>query len=123
MAGSRPASRFSCWAPPAAWAPTQCRSPLRSAATVTGVCSAAKAEFVRSLGAAHVLDYRTDDVLDGLARYDLILDIAGDTPLRTLRRSLLPTGSLVIVGGEGKGYLTGGFGRSLRAPLTSMLVR
>ena len=94
-----------------------------SGAEVTAVCSAAKAGFVRSLGADHVLDYRTDDVADGSRRYDLILDIGGNTPLRRLRRALEPTGTLVIVGGESKGNLTGGFGRSLRAPLVSMFVR
>jgi len=92
-------------------------------ATVTAVCSAAKADFVRSLGADDVLDYRCDDVTDGSRRYDLILDVAGNTSLRRLRRALEPTGSLVIVGGESKGNLTGGFGRSLRAPLVSLFVR
>lgn len=92
-------------------------------AEVTGVCSAAKADLVRSLGADHVLDYATDDATDGSQRYDLILDIAGNTSLRRLRRALDPRGSLVIVGGESKGNLTGGFGRSLRAPLLSMFVR
>lgn len=91
-------------------------------AEVTGVCSAAKADLVRSLGADHTLDYATDDVTDGSRRYDLILDIAGNTPLRHLRHALNPTGSLVIVGGESKGNLTGGVGRSLRAPLVSIFV-
>ena len=90
---------------------------------VTGVCSAAKADLVRSLGADHTIDYATEDFADGSRRYDLILDIAGNTPLRRLRRALNPTGSLVIVGGESKGNLTGGFGRSLRAPLVSLFVR
>jgi NADPH:quinone reductase-like Zn-dependent oxidoreductase len=87
---------------------------------VTGVCSATKADFVRSLGASHTIDYATDDATDGSQRYDLILDIAGNTPLRSLRRALDAKGSLVIVGGESKGNVTGGFGRSLRAPLVSL---
>ena len=90
---------------------------------VTGVCSAAKADLVRSLGADHTIDYATEDFADGSRRYDLILDIAGNTSLRRLRDALNPTGSLVIVGGESKGNLTGGFGRSLRAPLVSLFVR
>ena len=90
---------------------------------VTGVCSAAKADLVRSLGADHTIDYATDDATDGSRRYDLILDIAGNTPLRHLRRALRPTGTLVIVGGESKGKITGGMGRSMRAPLLSMFVR
>ena len=92
-------------------------------AQVTGVCSASKADLVRSLGADHTIDYATADPTDGSRRYDLILDIAGNAPLRRLRRALTPTGSLVIVGGESKGNLTGGFGRSLRAPMLSVFVR
>lgn len=91
-------------------------------AEVTGVCSAGKADLVRSLGAIDVIDYATEDVTAGPRRYDLIVDIAGNTPLRRLRRILQPTGSLVIVGGESKGNLTGGMGRSLRAPLVSVVV-
>jgi NADPH:quinone reductase-like Zn-dependent oxidoreductase len=90
---------------------------------VTGVCSAAKTDLVRSLGADHTIDYGIQDFTDGSHRYDLILDIAGNTSLRRLRCALNPTGSLVIVGGESKGNVTGGFGRSLRAPLVSIFVR
>jgi NADPH:quinone reductase-like Zn-dependent oxidoreductase len=92
-------------------------------AEVTGVCSASKADLVRSLGADHVIDYATEDPTDGSCRYDLIVDIGGNAPLRRLRRALDPAGSLVIVGGESKGNLTGGFGRSLRAPIVSLFVR
>jgi NADPH:quinone reductase-like Zn-dependent oxidoreductase len=92
-------------------------------ANVTGVCSAAKTDFVRTLGADRTIDYAVEEFADGSRRYDLILDIAGNTTLRRLRRSLESTGSLVIVGGEGKGNVTGGFGRSLRAPLMSLFVR
>jgi NADPH:quinone reductase-like Zn-dependent oxidoreductase len=96
---------------------------VSSGAEVTGVCSTAKADHVRALGAAHTIDYVTEDAADGSRRYDLILDIAGNTPLRRLRRSLDARGSLVIVGGESKGDITGGFGRSLRAPLVSLFTR
>lgn len=92
-------------------------------AQVTGVCSTSKADLVRSLGADHVIDYSAADAANGSRRYDLILDIAGNSPLRRLRRALEPTGSLVIVGGESKGNVTGGLGRSLRAPLVSLFVR
>ena len=92
-------------------------------AEVTGVCSAAKIDLVRSLGADHVIDYAEQDVTEGSGRYDLILDIAGNAPLRRLRGILTPRGTLVIVGGESKGNITGGFGRSLRAPLVSLFVR
>jgi NADPH:quinone reductase-like Zn-dependent oxidoreductase len=92
-------------------------------AEVTGVCSTAKVDLVRSLGADHVLDYTRDDFANGSHRYDLVLDIAGNPPLRRLRRALTPTGTAVIVGGEEGGSWTGGFGRTLRAPLLSLFVR
>jgi NADPH:quinone reductase-like Zn-dependent oxidoreductase len=91
-------------------------------AEVTGVCSTAKMDLVRSLGADHVLDYTTDDFTDGSRRYDVVLDLGGNTPLRKLRRALKPEGSLVIVGGESKGSWTGGYGRSLRAPAWSLVL-
>ena len=88
-------------------------------AEVTGVCSTAKLDLVRSLGTDHVIDYTKDDFADGANRYDLILDIGGNPALSRLRRALTPTGTAVIVGGEEGGKWTGGFGRTLRAPLLS----
>ena len=69
-------------------------------AQVTGVCGAAKADLVRSLGADHVLDYARDDFAEGGQRYDLIIDIAGNSTIARWRRALTPTGTVVIVGGE-----------------------
>ena len=46
-------------------------------AEVTGVCSAGKADFVRSLGADKVLDYTKDDSVDKLETYDLVMDAVG----------------------------------------------
>ena len=84
-------------------------------AQVTGVCSAAKADLVRSIGADHVIDYSKSDFAEESGRYDLILDLGGNAPLSRLRRALTARGTLVIVGGESGGRFTGGFGRSLRA--------
>lgn len=92
-------------------------------ATVTGVCSTPKLSLVASLGADHVVAYTGDDVTTGDERYDLILDIGGNTPLRRLRRALVPTGTLVIVGGEGGGRWFGGLDRQLRALAWSPFVR
>jgi NADPH:quinone reductase-like Zn-dependent oxidoreductase len=89
---------------------------------VTGVCSAAKADLVRSIGADHVIDYASADFADGGQRYDVILDTGGNRPLADLRRALTARGTLVIVGGETDGRWLGGTDRQLRALLLSPMV-
>jgi NADPH:quinone reductase-like Zn-dependent oxidoreductase len=92
-------------------------------AQVTGVCGSAKADLVRSLGAADVIDYTRDEIDRDGPRYDVVIDTAGNRPLRLLRRAMTPRGTLVLVGGEhGGGRVLGGFDRQLRAPLVSMFV-
>ena len=90
---------------------------------VTGVCSTAKVDLVRSLGADHVIDYTREDFADAGHRYDLILDTAGRRSLSHLRRALTPRGTLVIVGGEAGNRWTGGFERQLWAVLLSPFLR
>jgi NADPH:quinone reductase-like Zn-dependent oxidoreductase len=92
-------------------------------AEVTGVCSTAKLDLVRSLGADHVIDYTTEDFADGVHRYDLILDIAGNPAPARLRRALALAGTAVLVGGEEGGSLTGGMDRQLRSVALSLFVR
>jgi NADPH:quinone reductase-like Zn-dependent oxidoreductase len=93
-------------------------------ARVTGVASGAKADLVRSLGADDVIDYTREDFTDGRRTWDVIIDTAGRRPLRHLRRALSRTGTLAIVGGDGGGTWTGGFGRqAVRAPLLSLFTR
>jgi NADPH:quinone reductase-like Zn-dependent oxidoreductase len=89
---------------------------------VTGMCSADKADLVAGLGAVRCLDYAREDVTAG-GPYDLIIDIAGRRPVARLRDALAPRGTLVVVGGEGGGRWTGGFGRGFRAALRSPLTR
>lgn len=91
-------------------------------AEVTGVSSTAKVDLVGSIGADHVIDHTRDEYLTGSKKYDLILDVGGNNGLSRLRRALTPKGTLVIVGGEEGGSLTGGFGRQIRARLVSMFV-
>lgn len=91
-------------------------------AEVSGVCSTEKVEFVASLGADHVIDRTQQDFADGARRYDLILDIAGNPPIRRLRRALVPGGTVVLVGGEDAGRITG-MSRKLRGALVSPFVR
>jgi NADPH:quinone reductase-like Zn-dependent oxidoreductase len=90
-------------------------------AEVTGVCSTAKADFVRSLGAAHVIDYTQDDFADS-GHYDLIIDIAGNPAISRLRHALTHAGTAVITGGEHGGNWTG-MGRQLQALALSPFLR
>jgi NADPH:quinone reductase-like Zn-dependent oxidoreductase len=90
-------------------------------AEVTGVCSAAKADLVRSIGADHVIDYNKEDFAAGPTRYDVILDTAGGRSLADLRRALAPRGTLVIVGGEHAGNWLG-MRNQLRAAAVSPFV-
>ena len=91
-------------------------------AHVTGVCSTAKVELVRSLGADAVIDYPRAEITNGGRRYDLVLDIGGNRPLSQLRRTLTRDGTLVFVGGEGGDRWTGGLGRAVRAMALSPFV-
>ena len=91
-------------------------------AEVTAVASTSKLDLVRSLGADHVLDYTREDFDDGSHHYDLIVDIAGNPPLAKLRRALTPTGTVVIVGGENNGRLTG-LSRQFRALMLSPFLK
>jgi len=67
-------------------------------AEVTGVCSGAKVDFVRALGADRVVDYTRGDVMTRPERYDLVVQLAGDYPASALRRLLTPRGTLVLAG-------------------------
>jgi NADPH:quinone reductase-like Zn-dependent oxidoreductase len=66
---------------------------------VTGVCSTAKMELVRSIGADHVVDYTREDVTLNGQRYDLILDTAAYRSISKYRRILSPRGIYVLAGG------------------------
>ena len=91
-------------------------------ARVTGVSRAAKADFVRSLGAERVIAYDRAPEGDHGGPYDAIIDTGGDTSLSRLRSMLQPRGTLVIVGGEGGDPVTG-MGRQLHARVLSPFVR
>ena len=76
-------------------------------AEVTAVASGRNADLVRSIGADHVVDYATDDIVAHTGRYDVILDLVGNQPIRSLRRALTPTGAFVVVGGQNPQSATG----------------
>jgi NADPH:quinone reductase-like Zn-dependent oxidoreductase len=81
-------------------------------ADVTGVCSTKNLDFVRSIGASHVIDYTREDFTQGRQRYDLILDAIGNHSLLACRRALTSHGTYVVVGGPDGRWL---------GPLTTLL--
>lgn len=91
-------------------------------AEVTGVCSTSKLDFVRALGAAHVIDYTREDITASDRTYDAIIDLAGSRSVSTLRRALSPTGTLVILGGEGSGKWLG-MGRQVWSKIVGIATR
>ncbi|MCD7060266.1 NAD(P)-dependent alcohol dehydrogenase [Pelagibacterium xiamenense] len=64
-------------------------------AEVTGVASTRNVEFVRSLGAARVVDYTQDDFTRGGVQYDVVLDTAGVSRFSQAKRVLKPDGVYV----------------------------
>ncbi len=66
-------------------------------ADVTGVCSAANVELVRSLGATHVIDYSKEDFTHNGETYDVIVDTVGTAPFSRSKDSLREGGRLLMV--------------------------
>jgi len=92
-------------------------------AEVTGVCSTRNVDLVRSIGAAHVIDYTTEDFTTGRVRYDVILDNVGNQPLRRLRQALAPTGTLVYNAGGSPGHLIGAVGAGVQVAVVNGFAR
>ncbi len=67
-------------------------------AEVTAVCSARNAQRARDLGAAHAIDYATEDFLQTDEPYDVLIDIAGSRPLGATLKVVDPDGIYVTVG-------------------------
>lgn len=81
-------------------------------AHVTGVCSGANADLVRSLGADAVIDYRVADFATSGARWDVILDTVGNVTFQRCRHLLNGKGRMLLA--------VAGLGGMLKAPLQSM---
>ena len=67
-------------------------------ANVTAVCSTRNVDFVRSLGAGNVIDYKKELFWGNGNRYDAVIDITASATVKQLRQSLKPNGICVVVG-------------------------
>lgn len=77
----------------------------RLGAHVTGVDNAHKLDFMRSLGADEVVDYRSEDFTRGAPPYDLILDLVAHRSVFAYRRALAPGGRYRCAGGSVRSLL------------------
>jgi NADPH:quinone reductase-like Zn-dependent oxidoreductase len=77
----------------------------RLGAHVTGVDNAAKQDFMRSVGADDVIDYRREDFTQTTHPYDLILDLVAHRSVFAYRRALAPGGMYRCVGGSVRALL------------------
>ncbi len=82
---------------------------------VTAVDHTEKLDFMRALGADHVLDYTQEDFTQTGRQYDLIFDMKTNRSMFEYRRALRPNGVYVTVGGQTSRLLQIGlFGRLMR---------
>jgi NADPH:quinone reductase-like Zn-dependent oxidoreductase len=63
---------------------------------VTGVCSNANLELVKSIGADKVIDYTKEDITKNGETYDIILDAAGTTSFSQCKGLLNENGRLLM---------------------------
>ncbi len=73
-------------------------------AVVTGVCSSANLELVKSLGADAVIDYTREDFAERGETYDVVFDAVGKLPPAQGKKALKPAGTyLNVLADSGRG--------------------
>jgi NADPH:quinone reductase-like Zn-dependent oxidoreductase len=70
---------------------------------VTGVCSGANVDLVKSLGAGQVIDYTRQDFTQSGATYDVIFDAVGKLSRARCKNTLSPTGVYINVHADSNG--------------------
>ena len=91
-------------------------------AEVSGVCSTANVDMVRSIGANHVVDYTREDFSGDGRQYDLIFDNVGNRSLSDTRRALVAGGTFIPNSNSGGRWLGGFLPRALQALVVSPFV-
>jgi NADPH:quinone reductase-like Zn-dependent oxidoreductase len=71
---------------------------------VTGVCSTANIELIKSIGADYVIDYKKDDFTKNKQSYDIIFDTVGKTSFSNCK-SLLKQKGIFLESGIGFGII------------------
>jgi NADPH:quinone reductase-like Zn-dependent oxidoreductase len=72
-------------------------------ADVTGVCSGANLELVKSLGASQVMDYTRQDFPQNVATYNVVFDAVGKLKPAQSKRALKPGGVYINVRADSDG--------------------
>jgi NADPH:quinone reductase-like Zn-dependent oxidoreductase len=88
-------------------------------ADVTAVSSAGKFDLVRSLGADHVIDYKTQPLTSSGQQYDVLIDLYGNPAFSEIATVMKPGGAVVLIGGFGGRWFMG-VDRWLRAPFVAL---
>lgn len=71
-------------------------------AEVTGVCSSSMMQYVESIGADHVIDYRKEDFTRNGQKYDLVYDILGKRKFSEVKDSLTEKGTFLCASFKGR---------------------
>jgi NADPH:quinone reductase-like Zn-dependent oxidoreductase len=87
---------------------------------VTAVCSTRNVDLARSLGADRVMDYSREDFTRNGERYDLQVNVNGNTPWSACKRVLTPNARFVLIGAPRGTRLLGPLSHVIRLKLGSL---